>query len=121
MVVTATGREMARISGVIAGGRVPDVARAAAERLKSEFGKAGGPIFKGAKPVPGRVMAVIASELDIQTFSAPEESKRATWISLHRRPGAATFEERERRMVELFHSQSAWLLVQLDQFGAAFE
>jgi hypothetical protein len=105
---------MTDVSRVIVGGEAPELARAAAEWIKSGVRQSGGRISKRHKPVPGRVMAVIESDRAINTFLVPEMTGPATWISVHRRAGAARFEERERRMVELFHSQSAWLLVQLD-------
>jgi hypothetical protein len=114
MVVTPRERGITEVSGVTAGGKAADLARAAAERIELEIRKPGEQVFKKQKLVPGRVGAAIENERDIHTFLMPEESGPATWISVHRRTGAAPFEERERRIVELFHSQSAWVLLQLD-------
>jgi hypothetical protein len=72
-----------------------------------------------ARHTRGRVLAVIDSKASA-IYSAMREEKqgrgrpRMTWISIHRNPTSPPFAERERRMVELFHSQSAWIILRMD-------
>jgi hypothetical protein len=106
------------------GGRNAQTARAAAARLESDCSRMNTPIGKAIahrRATPGRVMAFIekknlsTGESAIHSVLRPEHAgeTRITWISIHRSAKAPPFEERERRIVELFHSQSAWLLLQM--------
>jgi len=65
----------------------------------------------------GRVLAVLVGSRTIYSILCPElaqgEKPERTLIVIVRRDDAAKFAERERRLVELFHSQSAWLLLEL--------
>jgi len=102
------------------GGKDLLAAQAAAMRIDSECSDLKTSIGRliAAKHTPGRVLAVIDGRNSaIQSVLREERSGRGkprlTWISIHRNVTTPPLIERERRMVELFHSQSAWLLLQI--------
>jgi len=103
---------------LMSGGGDPDTARLAAKRIESAVGQPKSSIARlitTPNQTAGRVLAVIADGRAIHSFLRPEGPARTpgTWISMHRKDASPPFEERERRMVELFHSQSAWILLQI--------
>jgi hypothetical protein len=123
MVVAMERGRAARVLRTLSGGKDFAPAKAAAERIGDEAGRTDTRVSKflnSPGQTPGRVLAVIGEQASdglgaILSVLRPEETGprhvRLTWISIHRVMGGP-FEERERRMVELFHSQSAWLLLQ---------
>jgi hypothetical protein len=74
-------------------------------------------------PTSGRVRAIIFAEQParrgreissiLQADGEGQQRRRLTWISLNRAPDTDGFCERERRLVELFHSQTAWAMWRL--------
>jgi hypothetical protein len=103
------------------GGTDAQAAVNVAKQIDAEMGLPGTSIGKliAARPTRGRVLAVIDSKASA-IYSVLREEKqdgerpRMTWISVHRNATAPPFVERERRMVELFHSQSAWIILRMD-------
>jgi hypothetical protein len=124
MAVEMERRGEARVLRVFAGGKNPAGAKAFSERIGDEIREADsalGRLLVAPGQTPGRVLAVIGERASdgpgaVYSVLRSEESGprlvRVTWVSIHRSAGAP-FEERERRMVELFHSQSAWLLLRI--------
>jgi hypothetical protein len=106
-------------SAILLGGTDVRLAEMAAATLRSEFAQRDSTIsqfVRSPRRVPGRILAEIElGDRGIFSILPPEGSRREqtllTWISIHRSTEAAAFGERERRLLELFHSQSAFALV----------
>jgi hypothetical protein len=111
------------ISVIFAGGRNAELASAGARAIELEGSRSDtaiGRLIASPTHTPGRVLAVISqTNRAIHTVLHPEKTgrgpSRLTWISAYRLGDAIPYVERERRMVELFHSQTAWLLLQMAQ------
>jgi hypothetical protein len=127
MMLHARARDDWAISPTLVSGKDSALAYAAVTRVESDCRKRGTPIARlltTPKRPPGRVLAVIeppttpSRQNAVHSLLWPEttgrDSSPITWISILRHADAAPFAERERRVLELFHSQSAWLLLQLD-------
>ena len=127
MVLNTKAKGASPVSKVFTGGKDAPAAQALATRIESDHRQAGtsvGKLFATPRQTPGRVLAGIErgktgdGPSAIHSLLRPETAgsaqRRLTWISIHRNAGAAPFRERERRLVELFHSQSAWLLLQVE-------
>jgi hypothetical protein len=119
-VVAMKPRNHVAIVSLFQGGTDPVLAEASARRLESEMPSREtsiGQLLFTRSSTPGRVLAAIERQRAICSILPPESSERGrsllTWVSIHRAVGKSPFEERERRMVELFHSQSAWLVLQM--------
>ena len=108
-----------RMSQFLTGGKDPQAAERAARRIESDCRRPDTSIrklFTHPGQTPGRVMAMIEPDdraiySILRSETSDSDLRQLTWISIHRNASAPPFLERERRMVELFHSQSAWLLL----------
>jgi hypothetical protein len=120
--IAARPRQRTKVSAILAGG---EDALAARTRLEADCLRPESPIRKlleSPEQIPGRVLAMTSTDdrgnnnaIAICSILCPDTSGagRVTWVSIHRRAGQPPLGERERRLVELFHSQSAWLLLKM--------
>ena len=119
-------RSEREVTLLVSGGKNSQTARGAVVRLESDCFRPGTPIGKAIthrRATPGRVLAFIekenpdSGESAIHSILRSDQTAetRATWIGVHRSAKSPPFEERERRIVELFHSQSAWLLLRMTE------
>jgi len=118
-------RNLSPALNVLSGGKDALAAQKLAETITRDCIGPDTPVGKllaVPKQTRGRVIATIEHgrvgnyQSDVHSLLQPESvdkaMERVTWISIHR-IGAVPFDERERRLIELFHSQSAWLLLQI--------
>jgi hypothetical protein len=118
-VIVVQTRATPKFSALLRGGTDTHAAELAAARLQSELTQRGSAIssfVRSPRRIPGRILAEIDDgHRAVFAILPPERGKREqnrlTWISIHRSPERAPFIERERRLLELFHSQSAFALL----------
>jgi hypothetical protein len=76
--------------------------------------------------LPGRVLAALdggdAAQpprcvQSLQIADRVEKPALLTWVRVHRSASSPPFDERERRLMQLFHSQTAWVMLEKDAEG----